>query len=81
MKKKNMSMAFIQITFFSFLFFLVVALSYSYAMQPNDWFVVILTAQFLRVPFILYLLGLALIIGLVASILLYELKRREWQHI
>lgn len=81
MKKKNMSMAFIQITFFSFLFFLVVALSYSYAMQPNDWFVVILTSQFLRVPFILYLLGLALIIGLVASLLLYELKRREWQHI
>ncbi|MGB6177817.1 sensor histidine kinase [Carnobacterium sp.] len=81
MKKKNISIRFIQITFFSFLFFLVISSSYGYAIEPKDWVITLFTTQFLRVPYLLYLLGIALIIGLVVSLLLYELQRREWQHI
>ena len=81
MKKKNIGIRFIQVTFFSFLFFLIVALSYSYATQPNEWLITIFTTQFLHVPYLLYLLGVAAIIGLLTSILLYELQRRKWEYL
>ncbi|WP_034550622.1 sensor histidine kinase [Carnobacterium funditum] len=81
MKKKNIRIRFTQITFFSFLFFLIISLSYGYAIQPNNWVITIFTTQFLQVPYILYLIGVSLIIGLLTSLLLYELQRREWRHI
>ncbi|MEG0497343.1 MAG: sensor histidine kinase [Carnobacterium sp.] len=81
MKKKNIGIRFIQITFCSFLFFLIVALSYGYATQPNEWLVTIFKTQFLHVPYLLYLLGVASIIGLLTSILLYELQQRKWGYL
>lgn len=81
MKKKNIRIRFIQITFFSFLFSLIISLSYGYAVQSKDWIFSIFTSRFLHVPYLLYLVGIALIIGLLASLLLYDAQRREWQHI
>ncbi|MCA9765351.1 MAG: sensor histidine kinase [Carnobacterium sp.] len=81
MKRKNSRIRFIQITFLSFFFFTIVSLSYSYAIRPEDWLITIFTTQFLHVPYVLYLLGVALIIGLLTTLLLHEFQRREWQHI
>lgn len=81
MKKENIKMRFIQIAFFSFLILLGVSLCYGYAFSPETWHIDIFTARFLHIPYLLYLIGLALLIGLITTLLIYVNQRREWHQL
>ncbi|ALV20873.1 MAG: sensor histidine kinase [Carnobacterium sp.] len=81
MKKKILRTWFLRVAFFSFVVLLGASLSYGYARSPETWHIDLFTARFLHIPFLLYLLAIALLLGLIIAMVMYVIQRKQWQQL
>ncbi|MGX7420089.1 sensor histidine kinase [Carnobacterium gallinarum] len=81
MKKAANQKLFLSITFFSFVIMVLISIAYGSAISENSWYMDLISIRLLYIPYLVYLIGFAIIIGLIVTTIIYFMNQKEFLQI